>query len=419
MHQISANRRMVTLAASLGWFFDAYVITIYALSVPLIATEFKIPSIMLSGTIGSVFLVGYTLGTIGFGVCADIFGRRIMLGVSIVAYAIVTALTSLTTGLYGLAVCRFFTGIGGGGELSIGGPYVTEVWTKERRGTGIGVMFAFYPAGYLFSELMFFILTPLWGWRAVYVFALVPALLILTLRLRLEESPRFVGVRTQLRREVCPRIGLGAALRTPAYRRLLLSGVLIFVSLTYSYYALAFYIAPYVIEHYHLVATRGVILVLALLASSSLIGGLVGGVAGDAFGRRKPAMAVSLLISISTFTCWEGTWSLPVFCLLMMLTGFLLSVLWSLSIVYVNELFPTEIRASGFGWSSGLGRIVSIAAPMVTQALAGAIGVAHAIAVSAFIWIPLLIGYRISHETVGTEIGDRVLPLPLLEAASK
>jgi len=78
-----------------------------------------------------------------------------MLGMSIVAYAIVTTLTSLTTGLYGLAVCRFFTGIGGGGELSIAGPYVTEVWTKERRGASIGIMFAFYPAGHLFSDLIF------------------------------------------------------------------------------------------------------------------------------------------------------------------------------------------------------------------------------------------------------------------------
>jgi len=409
MSQVIANRRLITLAASLGWFFDAYVITIYVLSVPLIATEFDIPSIVLSGTVGSIFLVGYTIGTIGFGVCADIFGRRIMLGVSIVAYAVITALTSLTTGLYGLAICRFFTGIGGGGELSIGSPYVTEVWTKERRGMGIGLMYAFYPAGYLFSELMFFLLTPFWGWRAVYVFALAPALLILALRLRLEESPRFVGLLAQLEREVGRRVGLGTALRTPRYRRLMSSGVLIFVSLTYSYYALAFYIAPYMIEHYHLMATRGVIVVLALLASSSLVGGLAGGVIGDALGRRKPAMVMSILIIVCTSAWWEGAWPLPMFCLLMMLTGLLAGALWSLSIVYVNELFPTEIRASGFGWSSGLGRIVSICAPIVTQTLAGAIGVAHAIAVSAFIWIPLLIGYLISHETVGTEIGDRVL----------
>jgi MFS transporter, putative metabolite:H+ symporter len=418
MSQIRVNRGLITLAASLGWFFDAYIVTIYALSVPLIAAEFNIHSMVLSGTIGSIFLIGYTIGTIGFGVCADIFGRRMMLGLSIVAYAFATALTSLATGLYGLAICRFLTGIGGGGELSIGSPYVTEVWPKERRGTGIGFMYAFYPAGYLFSELMFVVLTPRWSWRAVYVFALVPAFLILALRLRLEESPRFVSVLAQLRQGVGQQVGLATALRSPTYRRRLSSGVLIFISLTYSYYAFAFYIAPYMIERYHLRPAQGVVAVLALLAFSSLIGGLIGGLIGDVLGRRKPAMVASFLIAACTIAWWEGTWPLPMFCLLTTLAGLLGGVLWSLSIVYVNELFPTEIRASGFGWSSGLGRIASIGAPMVTQALAGAIGVAHAIALSACIWAPLLIGYWISHETVGLEIGDRVLPMPAREVAS-
>jgi MFS family permease len=198
----------------------------------------------------------------------------------------------------------------------------------------------------------------------------------------------------------------------------LLSGVRIFISLTYSYYAFAFYIAPYMIERCHLRAAQGVVVVLALLAFSSLIGGLAGGMIGDALGRRKPAMVVSFLIAACTIAWWEGTWPLPMFCLPTMLTGLLGGAMWSLSIVYVNELFPTEIRASGFGWSSGLGRVVSIGAPIVTQALASAVGVAHAIAHSACIWIPLLIGYWISHETVGLEISDRVLPMQVREVAS-
>src|ERR1700730_13479063 len=84
-------RLTVTLAASLGWFFDAYVITIYALTVPLIAAEFHLATNILSGAIGSIFLF----------------------------------------------------------------PYVTEVWGRNNRSIGIGIMFAFYPLGYLFSILVF------------------------------------------------------------------------------------------------------------------------------------------------------------------------------------------------------------------------------------------------------------------------
>jgi hypothetical protein len=56
-----------------------------------------------------------------------------------------------------------------------------------------------------------------------------------------------------------------------------------------------------------------------------------------------------------------------------------------------------------------VGRIVSIAAPIVTQTLAVSIGVAHAIQLSAFIWLSLILGYWLSHETRGTEIVDRVV----------
>ena len=47
-------RWTVTLAASLGWFFGAFVITIYALTVPLIAAEFGIETTVLSGAVSSI-----------------------------------------------------------------------------------------------------------------------------------------------------------------------------------------------------------------------------------------------------------------------------------------------------------------------------------------------------------------------------
>ena len=56
-----------------------------------------------------------------------------MLGVSVIGYGVVTALTALASGVGSLAAFRFLTGVGGGGELSIGSPYVTEVWGRDSR----------------------------------------------------------------------------------------------------------------------------------------------------------------------------------------------------------------------------------------------------------------------------------------------
>src|SRR3984893_14343665 len=127
-----------------------------------------------------------------------------------------------------------------------------------------------------------------------------------------------------------------------------------------------------------------------------LIGGLTGGIAGDLIGRRFPAMGGAIFGMLGIFLWWGVVLSLPGFCVLASVGGFVIGFEWTLGIVYVNEMFPTEIRATGFGCSVGLGRIVSIAAPIVTQTLAVTTGVAHAIQLSAFIWLSLILGYWLS-----------------------
>jgi MFS transporter, putative metabolite:H+ symporter len=398
----------ITIAASLGWFFDAYVITIYALTIPLMAREFHVSTLVLSGVVGSIFLVGYTIGTIGFGTVGDIFGRKTMLGISIVGYGVITALTGLVHGVVLLALLRFMTGVAGGGELSIGAPYVSEVWDRKSRSTGIGIMYSFYPLGFVFAVLVFALVTPAWGWRAVYFFSLVPAALILVLRLRLEESPRFQKVVTQIELGHTKKVGLVAALRNPVFRYRILVGFLIFVSLTYGYYAMVFYIPAFVIHQYNLSPTVGAPAVTSLLQISGVFGGLTGGFMGDRIGRRVPAIILAILGVITIYFWWGLHWSLTGFCVMVFIGGFIVAYEWAVGIVYVSEIFPTEVRASGFGWSAGLGRIVSIAAPIMTQFLAGKLGVGVAIQISAAIWLCLIVGYTISHETHGSELADRI-----------
>jgi putative MFS transporter len=402
-----ANRRWtITLAASLGWFFDAYVITIYALTVPLIATDFDTDTTVLSGLVGSIFLVGYTIGTIGFGICGDRFGRRSSLGVSIVGYGVATALTAFVNGVASLGFLRFLTGVGGGGELSIGSPYVSEVWDRKHRGIGIGVMFAFYPLGYLFSIGVFKIVGANWGWRAVYLFSVVPALAIIMLRMRLEESPRYIAVVEGLKRTQRQRVSLSSALHEVTFRFRVFVGSLIFTSLTYSFYSMAFFMPAYVVKHYNVSATSGATEVAALFEFGGLIGALIGGYFGDLFGRRRPAMIGAIAGMFIIYSWWGFSWDFSLFCIFAAMGGFIINFQWSLGVVYVNELFPTEIRATGFGVSAGLGRVVSIAAPIVTQTLSGYIGIADAIKLSSVIWAPLIIGYYISAETKGEELAD-------------
>ena len=166
-------------------------------------------------------------------------------------------------------------------------------------------MFAFYPLGYLFSILIFRLVTPVWGWRAVYLFSLVPALLILALRFRLRKSPRFSAVLSELRHTNSRRVGVIEASRDATFRHRVFVGFLIFISLTYAFYAMAFYIPAYVVKEYHLDPATGAIVVPIFFEIGGLIGGLAGGFADDLIGRVRPAITVAIL-GIAVIFLWWG-----------------------------------------------------------------------------------------------------------------
>jgi putative MFS transporter len=109
---------LVALAAGLGYGFDAYAVNIFGMLAPTLAKDLDV-TMETIGFIGSIFLVGYTIGTIGFGILADRIGRRDALGWSIILYGITTALGGMTSNVIAFTGLRFLTGVGGAGELAV------------------------------------------------------------------------------------------------------------------------------------------------------------------------------------------------------------------------------------------------------------------------------------------------------------
>ena len=127
----------VAVTAGLGYGFDSYAVNIYGLVLPDIKRTLHITDAE-AGYIGSIFLLGYTIGTIGFGFAADRWGRKTTLGASILLYGVTTALAGLTTNIAAFTGLRFLTGVGGAGELAVGAPYTAEVWPAKTRALGVG-----------------------------------------------------------------------------------------------------------------------------------------------------------------------------------------------------------------------------------------------------------------------------------------
>jgi putative MFS transporter len=184
---------MVALAAGMGYGFDAYAVNLYSIILPTIVVSLGI-STFTSGVIGSLFLVGYTIGTVGFGVAADRFGRKDTLGVSILLYGLTTSLGGLFGSIPWLfTVMRVLTGIGGAGELAVGAPYTCEMFKSRHRALGTGgIIFSLYSLGYIVAGVVALALVPSWGWKAAFIIAIVPSVLVFIFRRFISESVRYV-----------------------------------------------------------------------------------------------------------------------------------------------------------------------------------------------------------------------------------
>src|ERR1700744_644787 len=225
----------VAVTAGLGYGFDSYAVNIYGLVLPQIKQTLHITDAQ-AGYIGSIFLLGYTIGTIGFGVAADRWGRKATLGASILLYGVTTALAGLTTNIAAFTGLRFLTGVGGAGELAVGAPYTAEVWPAKTRAIGVGgVIFSLFSLGYVLAAGVALALVPHFGWQSAFIVAIVPAVILFLVRQGITESHRYVDVKA--RSVDKPRLW-----HLPGVRRRLVSGWLIYTANAVGYWGMTMFL---------------------------------------------------------------------------------------------------------------------------------------------------------------------------------
>ena len=125
-HGVSRYQWLVLLVAWLGWVFDSMDATIYAIVLhPALHDLLKTSSSAqvssevigwYGGIIFSIFLIGWAIGGIAFGMIADYIGRTKTLILTILIYAVFTGMAALSETWWQLALYRFLTALGIGGE---------------------------------------------------------------------------------------------------------------------------------------------------------------------------------------------------------------------------------------------------------------------------------------------------------------
>jgi MFS family permease len=364
-------QRRTLLAAALGWALDAFDAMLYALVLALLMRDLAM-SKTTAGLLGTLTLLASGMGGMLFGFVADRIGRKRALMASILTYSVCSFASGLATSIAMLAAARFVLGLGMGGEWNTGATLVAETWPAELRAKAISIVQSSWAIGFAAAALVAGPVAREFGWRAVFFIGILPALLALWIQRGVPESEMWERQRTS----GVPRGAEGAspddsfwAIFRPPYGKPTVALLLFNFFCMFAWWGLFTWMPPYL----SLPLSQGgrglgMMGTTTLLVVLNLFGMLPGyasfGWAADHFGRRRAfiiySFAASLLIPL-----YASVRSPAVLMVLGTVVAFFGTGLFSGSGIMGSEIFPTNLRARGLGFTYNGARTLSSVAPLV------------------------------------------------------
>ena len=190
-------------AAYTGYMLDAFDLIVLTLSLSAIGATFSVGT-GATGALSTVTLSASAIGGILGGVLADRIGRARTLMLSVAVYSLFTFLSGLATSYEMLMVFRVFQGIGFGAEWGVGAVLVAELVRPESRGKALGVIQSAWAVGWALAVVAYLIAFELFAeqtaWRVLMCVGIMPALLILYIRSRVEDPEVYREAKAAARR---------------------------------------------------------------------------------------------------------------------------------------------------------------------------------------------------------------------------
>jgi len=121
------------------------------------------------GALNSLFLLSYAIMYAGGGRLADWLGTRLGYAVMMIWWSISCAAQGLVNGFRGLAVFRFFLGIGEGGSFPTSAKTVSEWFPAEERSTAFGMFNTGAAVGSVIAPPLLALIMVLLNWRWVFI----------------------------------------------------------------------------------------------------------------------------------------------------------------------------------------------------------------------------------------------------------
>ncbi len=401
--ELGVKGRRAFRAAYAGYMLDAFDLIVLTLSLSAIGATFSVGT-GATGALSTVTLSASAIGGILGGVLADRIGRARTLMLSVAVYSLFTFLSGLATSYEMLIVFRVFQGIGFGAEWGVGAVLVAELVRPESRGRALGIIQSAWAAGWALAVIAYLITFELFdetvAWRVLMCLGILPALLILYIRSRVEDPEVYTESKARDREGEVPlkQILSGRLLRTTIAASVLATGI------QGGYYAMFTWIPTYLKTERDLtiVGTSGYLFVVI---AGAFLGYLTAGWVHDRIGRRKAFALFATLAGVSLVAYFAvPSGSNTTLLLVGFPLGFFASGCFSGFGSYLSELFPTRARATGGGFCYNVGRGFGALFPGIIGFLAAAVGLGGAIAFGVFGYVLAICALVVLPETHGREM---------------
>jgi len=378
------HKKVISLIAA-GYFFDVIDFTIFGSLVPYILKSHFATGPEVAA-IGSATIFGMFIGTAGQGQLSDRFGRRFIYQFNLLLFGVFTILGALAPSVTVLVICRFIAGLGLGAEQPLCFAYAGEYAPKAIRGRILAFIHfiggaCVWPIG---TALVLFF-GSIWSapeqasnvWRGIWLIGGIGALIVWVLRFALPESPRYLAThgRGQDALNVLNRLGIStpplsslssdAASDTKSdpfgvvfkmFPGRVIAGMVCFTAFFGVAIGLGAWL-PNIMNAKGLTVTKSLEYTLVMnfavpTASIFMMYAL------DSWGRKATSIAAFVGSGIMMVVFGNASTGGE-----LMLAGFVMvffvQVAGNSMQIFASEVFPTNARASGFGWASGVGRLAT------------------------------------------------------------
>ena len=404
LRSLTSKQRSAVVASYLGWTLDAFDFFIMTFLFVDIAKEFNTEVHEVTEALFWT-LAMRPVGALIFGLAADKFGRRPTLMVDVLLYSVVEFASGFSPNLTVLLVLRAIYGVAMGGEWGVGASLTMETIPAKTRGIVSGLLQAGYPSGFLLASIVYWALFDYIGWRGMFMVGAAPALLVLFIRSKVEESPAFEARQHQVKKA-----GIGAVLKN--HFGLLIFAVLLMTAFNSFSHGTQDLYATF-LKQEHQFDTKTISIIAIVLNIGAIVGGIAFGQLSEKIGRRW-AIMIAAALALPVIPLWAFS-TTPV---MLALGAFLMQVAvqgaWGVIPVYLNEISPDAIRGTFPGVVYQLGNLLASKNQVLQTKYAEANGNAYGfimgvtIAIVAVVIVVLTFFGRESRGTVFAHQAEKV-----------